>query len=112
MNSWWFRTKPRSILKTFEWFPYFAELEGENWNYKLENVVSNWKSKPIHPIRREYIYKAHWDELEEKYFLYENYISGKYDINETESTGRNDKTTFEFYGLGYVDKQGKIRVTK
>jgi hypothetical protein len=39
VNSWWFRTKPRSILKTFEWFPYFAELEGQDWNYKLEDRV-------------------------------------------------------------------------
>lgn len=112
MNSWWFRTKPRSVLKTFEWFPYFAELEGENWNYKLDNRASNWNNKPIHPIRREYIYRAHWDELEDIYFSYENYMSGKYDINETESTGRNDKTTYEFYGLGFVDKKGKVRVTK
>lgn len=112
MSSWWFRTKPRSILKTFKWFPYFAELEGQNWNYKLEDELSNWKEKPIHPIRREYIYKSHWEELEEKYASYEHFLSGKYDTNEIESTGRNDKTTFEFYGLGYVDSQGKIRVTK
>ncbi len=112
MNSWWFRTKPRSILKTFEWFPYFAELEGENWDHKLENNFSNFRSKPIHPIRRKYIYKSHWDELEDRYLSYEDYLSGHKDINETESTGRNDKTTFEFYGLGYVNGDGHIRVTK
>lgn len=112
MNSWWFRTKPRSILKTLEWFPYFAELEGQDWNYKLEDRVSSWRDKPIYPIRREYIFKAHSDDLEGKYASYEQYMSGQFDDNETESTGRNDKTTFEFYGLGYVDGQGKIRVTK
>jgi hypothetical protein len=50
--------------------------------------------------------------MRSKNLSYDEYISGKFDSNETESTGRNDKTTFEFYGLGYVDKSGKIRVTK
>ena len=112
MNSWWFRTKPRSILRTFEWFPYLAELKGQNWNYKSKDKVSSFNNKPIHPIRREYIYKSHWEELEEKYDSYEDYLSGKNDVNETESTGRNDKTTYEFYGLGYVDRNGIINVTK
>lgn len=111
MVSWWFRTKPRSILKTFKWFPDFAELEGQNWNYR-EDKFSNWNNKPINPIRREYIYRSHWEELEEKYDSYEQFMAGTHDTNEIESTGRNDKTTFEFYGLGYVDTQGIIRVTK
>lgn len=112
MNSWWFRTKPRSILRTFEWFPYFAELEGQNWNYKSDDKISSFNNKPIYPIRRKYIYNSHWEELEEKYFSYEDYLSGRNDVNETESAGRNDKTTYEFYGLGYVDKNGIINVTK
>jgi|GEM_PF-1741632 len=112
MDSWWFRTKPRSILKTFEWFPHFADLEGENWELKLEDKVSSWGNKSIYPIRRRYIYNAHYDDLETKYSSYEDYLSGKFDVNETESTGRNDKTTYEFYGLGYVDSQGKINTTK
>lgn len=112
MDKWWFRTKPRSILKTFKWFPFFAELEGENWNYKLDDKTSRWKQKAMHPVRRKYIYKAHLEDLEEKYSSFEDYISGQFDTNETESTGRNDKTTFEFYGLGYVDGKGIIRTTK
>lgn len=112
MNAWWFRTKPRSILKTLKWFPYFANLEGKDWNERLDHQVSAWGNKPIYPIRREYIYKAHYDEFADRYSTYEEYLSGRYDINETESAGRNDKTTFEFYGLGYVDKQGIIKVTE
>ncbi|MPM07455.1 hypothetical protein SDC9_53761 [bioreactor metagenome] len=112
MDSWWFRTKPRSILKTIEWFPHFADLEGENWELKLEDKVSSWGNKSIYPIRRRYIYNAHYDDLETKYSSYEDYMSGNFDVNETESTGRNDKTTYEFYGLGYVDSQGKIKSTK
>ncbi len=112
MNSWWFRTKPRSILRTFEWFPYFAELEGHNWNHKSKDRISSFNNKPVYPVRREYIYNSHWEELEEKYFSYEDYLSGRNDVNETESAGRNDKTTYEFYGLGYVDKDGTINITK
>lgn len=111
MSSWWFRTKPRSILKTFKWFPHFAELEGQNWNYR-EDTFSNWNDKPVNLIRREFIYRAHWEELEERYDSYEQFMAGTHDINEIESTGRNDKTTFEFYGLGYVDGHGNIKVTK
>ena len=112
MDSWWFRTKPRSILKTFEWFPHFADLEGENWELKLEDKVSSWGNKSIYPIRRRYIYNAHYEDLETKYSSYDDYLSGNFDVNETESTGRNDKTTYEFYGLGYIDRQGKINTTK
>lgn len=110
MNSWWFRMKPRSVAKTIEWFPYFAKLEGENWNYSLTDRVSSWKSKSIYPVRRKYIYLAHSEDLEVSNF--EDYVSGLYDKNETESNGRNDKTSFEFFGFGYVDSEGIIKVTE
>lgn len=114
MKSLWFRTKPRSIIKTIEWFSFFAQLEGQNWNQKLENTVSSFQNKPIYPVRRKYIFLAHNEELKEKLGInsYEDYISGLYDINETESAGRNDKTTYEFFGFGYVDNNGIIRTTK
>jgi hypothetical protein len=82
------------------------------FKWPLTDRVSSWSEKPIYPIRRQYIFKAHSEDLEGKYASYDQYMSGQFDDNETESTGRNDKTTFEFYGLGYVDGQGKIRVTK
>ena len=36
--SWGWRTKPRSIIKTVQWFKSFAKLENKNWNYKNEYI--------------------------------------------------------------------------
>ncbi len=46
----------------------FAELEGHNWNHKSKDRISSFNNKPVYPVRREYIYNSHWEELEEKYF--------------------------------------------
>ena len=43
---------------------------------------------------------------------YDEYLSGAKDTKETESNGRNDKSTFEFFGFSYVDEQGFIHVTE
>ena len=109
--SWWWRTKPRSIIRTVQWFKEFGKLEVKNWNYKDDNLVSKKDNSVIHPIRREYIYAAHSDE--DSYIgslTINKYLSGKYDIKETESNGRNDKVTFEFFGFGYVNDDGSIVV--
>lgn len=110
--SWWWRTKPRSILRTIQWFPFFGALENQNWDEEVPGKVSTKDHNPIHPIRRNYIYNAHGDE---DTFLntlsYQKYLSGQYDRKETESNGRNDKTTFEFFGFGYVNQTGAIKVT-
>lgn len=103
MGNWTWRTKPRSILKTLEWFPYFAQLEGENWDKKTAS---------IHLVRREYIHKAHNDLLIKKFKSDDDFWTGKNDRNEIESNARNDKKTYEFYGFGYVDRTGIVRVTK
>lgn len=58
--SWSWRTKPRSIIKTIQWFPYFATLKGQNWEEKVSNVSKIGKA--IHPVRRSYIYAAHSDD--------------------------------------------------
>ena len=112
MSSWWWRTKPRSIIKTVEWFKEFGKLEGKNWNECDDNLISKIKEKVIQPIRREYIYNAHRDSDE---FLnkltFNQYMSGDYDKKETESNGRNDKTTYEFFGFSYVDNNGIIKIT-
>jgi hypothetical protein len=109
--SWSWRTKPRSIIKTVQWFPYFAALHGQNWDETASNL-SRFDNKPIHPVRRAYIYEAHSDEDSWLSSIsYHNYLSGQNDNKETESNGRNDKTTFEFFGFGYVDEHGIIRVT-
>lgn len=110
--SWYWRTKPRSIIKTIQWFPYFGALEGKNWDETTEEI-SRFNQKNVHPSRRNYIYHAH---KEEDAWLsnisFEDYLSGCKDQKETESNGRNDKSTFEFFGFGYVDKQGFIHVTE
>lgn len=110
--SWWWRTKPRSILRTIQWFPFFGELENKNWNEEDAHAKSSKDQSSIHPIRRIYIYNAHSDEdTTISSLTYQQYLSGEYDTSETESNGRNDKTTFEFFGFGYVDIKGLIKVT-
>lgn len=110
--SWYWRTKPRSIVKTIQWFPFFGTLENRNWN-KTTEQLSHFNHKPVHSTRREYIYYAH---NEEDTWLsnisFQEYLSGAKDTKETESNGRNDKSTFEFFGFSYVDSQGYIHVTE
>ena len=50
--AWGWRTKPRSVIKTIQWFKAFEELDGEDWNYSLKKLSRNMH--PIHPIRRKY----------------------------------------------------------
>lgn len=110
--SWWWRTKPRSIIRTVQWFNYFGKLEGKNWNLEDRNQVSSFDLSKIHPIRREYIFSAHSEEDSNiGRRTLNKYLSGKYDTRETESNGRNDKITYEFFGFGYVDSKGLIKVT-
>ena len=110
--TWWLRTQPRSIIKTIEYIKYFSKFENENWNFIREDCRSSYKEQPIHPIRRKYIYLAHFESLESQYKTLESYLNGQLDINETESRGRNEKKSFEFYGLAYVKKNGTIKLTK
>ena len=108
--SWWWRTKPRSIVKTVQWFSDFSKLEGKNWDE--EKFISS--DKKIHPVRREYIYNAHSDEDDYIGKLsFNDFLSGKKDKvgKDAESNGRNDKITFEFFGFGYVDTDGSIVTT-
>ena len=109
--SWGWRTQPRSVLKTVLWFKYFSKLKNKNWEEKLEQL--DIRGKAIHPIRREYVYNAHKDEDENlAQMSYEDYVSGMFDITETESNARNDKATFEFFGFGYVNEDGIIQSTE
>ena len=109
--SWFWRMKPRSIIRTINWFPYFGALEGKNWN-QTSKEVSCFTKKPVSPVRRDYIYYAHGEEDSWLSGIsYTDYLSGSKDQKETESNGRNDKSTFEFFGFGYVSKDGTIHVT-
>ena len=58
--SWGWRTKPRSIIKTIEWFKFFADLENENWDYTSNNLSANGRT--IHPVRRKYYFNAQREE--------------------------------------------------
>ena len=110
--SWWWRTKPRSALKTVLWFNEFGILEGENWDV-TNGTKSAKDQKPIHPVRRKYIYNAHSTDNERIGQLsFSEYLTGEYDSKEAESDGRQDKHAFELFGFGYVDKKGIINVTK
>lgn len=110
--SWSWKTKPRSIIRTVQWFPCFASLKGQDWNRK-SSAVSRRDGKPVHPVRRSYIYAAHGDEdswLSE--ISYRDYLSGRLDQKETEANGRMDKGAFEFFGFGYVKTNGEVAVTE
>lgn len=106
VSTWFWRTKPRNILKIIQWFPYFAELEGQNWEMKDDNG---------YPVRRKYLYMACKDEHGYDDFETFNmeYFNSKVD---KESRARNDKKTYEFFGLGFVEDHnsenpGKIVIT-
>lgn len=111
--SWGWRTKPRSVIKTIQWFKSFEEFEGEDWNYSLKKLSKNMK--PIHPIRRQYYYNTQIDAIESpiKDLSYNEYLSGDFDGEaDSESNARNDLATYKFFGLGFIDTEGKVRVTK
>ncbi len=111
--AWGWRTKPRSVIKTIQWFKSFEKLEGEDWDYSLKKLSKNMK--PIHPIRRQYYFNTQID-IEEspiKNLSYDEYLSGNFDGEaDSESNARNDLATYKFFGLGFIDVDGKVRVTK
>ncbi len=111
INTWRWRTKPRSAIRAVQWFEEFAKLECTNWNETLQSKLSR-DNKPIHPVRRLYTYNAHIRDKENEFLTEEQFLSGCYDKNEVEGDARNDKSTFEDYGFGYVDEKGIVRVTK
>lgn len=113
MASWGWRTKPRSAIRTVQWYKEFGSLEGRNWDEENIEKESSYNANKIHPIRRIYNYNAHSDENEQIGLLsLEEYLSGQFDKNEVEGDARNDKTTYEFFGFGFVDEEGIIRNTQ
>jgi len=109
INAWYFRMKPRSILRTIEWFPYFAMLEGQNWDLVDPQNVSISTHRGVLITRRKYLLSAHSDEIS---LGYDDFMSGRFDVKDIESQARNDKASFEFYGFGYVDDSNIVRVTE
>lgn len=110
--SWRWRTKPRSAIRVVQWFPEFEKLEGKNWNEELLEKFSTYEKNKIHPIRRIYTYNAHVKDKENNFLSEEQFLSGQFDTNEVEGDARNDKSTYEDLGFGYVDNDGFIKVTK
>ena len=111
--AWGWRTKPRSVIKTIQWFKSLEKLEGEDWDYSLKKLSKNMKT--IHPIRRQYYFNTQID-IEGspiKNLSYDEYLSGNFDGEaDSESNARNDLATYKFFGLGFIDADGKVRVTK
>ncbi|MCB2180205.1 AlwI family type II restriction endonuclease [bacterium] len=87
---WSLVPKPRSAIKTVEWFPSFAKLEGRNWNTQLPNGN--------HPIRREYLNLAH---------PYEQYSRKDPEVN-----ARMEFARFQTLGLAFLEEDGTIRITE
>ncbi len=112
--SWGWRTKPRSIIKTVQWFKSFAKLENKNWNYTNDQLSRN--RYKIHPVRREYYFSAQQNEDVSSPIYgisYFDYLNGTLDGSaDSESNARNDLATYKFFGFGYVDNFGTIKVTK
>jgi hypothetical protein len=89
--TWTMRTKPRSAIRTVEWFRHFAAVaEGRNWDLA--------DGRGQRPVRRAYVRAAH-PELD---------LDA---IAEPESNARQDKSIFECFGLAYQEPSGVIRVT-
>lgn len=109
--AWWWRTKPRSMMKVIEWLPMFLSLEGQNWNKAEPGIRCVAKNKPVHLVRREYVYQTKKDLIEYQYFNKNEFMNGQHDKEEKESDARNDKSTYEFFGFGYVDEYGIVRST-
>lgn len=90
--TWTMRTKPRSAIRTVEWFASFvAVADGRNWD-----AVDGQGRRPI---RRAYVQAAHPElDLES--------------IADPESNARQDKTVFETLGLAYQERgTGIVRIT-
>lgn len=79
--TWGLVPKPRSIIKSVEWFPSLAKIEGGFWNEKNE--------KEEHPVRREYLKFAH---------PYDEYKKDDPEIN-----ARMEFARYQTLGLAYLD---------
>jgi len=93
--TWGLVPKPRSIIKTVEWFPSLVKVEGDFWNKKNE--------KGEHPVRRAYLKAAH---------PYEEYKDTDPEIN-----ARMEFARYQTLGLSYLDtaedeNEKRIVITK
>jgi len=94
-KSWTLVPKPRSAIKTVEWFPSMLKIEGALWNKKDEQGE--------HPIRREYIKDAH---------PFDEYISDDPEVN-----ARMEFARYQTLGLAYLEdgnnaEEASVVITK
>lgn len=81
-NTWVLVPKPRSAIKTIQWFPALMKVDGSLWNKKDENNE--------HPVRREYLQYAHpFDEFND---------------DDPEVNARMEFARYQTLGLAYLDE--------
>lgn len=91
MTMWTFVPKPRSAIKTIEWFPSLLKIEGKDWNLVIDGQ---------HPARREYITFAH---------PYEDYRVFGDDI---EIHARMEFARYMTLGLAYLNEKNQVVITE
>lgn len=93
--TWGLVPKPRSIIKTVEWFSSLIKLEGGFWNKK--NKIGE------HPMRREYLKFAH---------PYEEYKETDPEINARMEFARYQTLGFAYLGSADEEENKRIVITK
>lgn len=95
INTWGLVPKPRSIIKTVEWFPALVEIEGGFWNKK--------NKKGEHPVRRGYLKSAH---------PYEEYNKDDPEVNARMEFARYQSLGLAYLGSAKNDEEKQIHITK
>ncbi|KOY77019.1 hypothetical protein RZ71_09180 [Apilactobacillus kunkeei] len=122
MQPYW-RTAPRSLIRTIESFKCVNSIVGENWNYTDKSNTSNY-NKLIYPTRRRLLCDIAKKEEEQNGDIsstyqnilklgYDDFLSGQTDwTKDPESNARQLKATFDFFGFSYTDDNGSFYPTQ
>lgn len=122
MQPYW-RTAPRSLIRTIESFKSINTIVGENWNYTNKSNTSNY-NKLIYPTRRRLLCDIAKKEEEQNGDIsstyqnilklgYEDFLKGQTDwTKDPESNARQLKATFDFFGFSYTDDNGSFYPTQ
>lgn len=81
-KEWTWRTNPRTVDRMLDRFRNFAKLEGRIYNSQTKSIYS-------------------------KAVNYNSQTRGR----DAEAQARQDKSTFEMFGLAYIDEEDKIKIT-
>lgn len=98
-NNFSWRTAPRSIRVLLEWLPYFNNVQGQQWDYKVSNG-----NRTIYPVRRKlrWEYEQNVEEINPGVadVSYEDFVAGQQNnTKDLESLVRQQFTTGEQYGF-------------